>query len=166
MLESGKCYEKKVRARGQGRRRGSSTKEELLENTPLIRSDGTKIWRMWGTCGSWPCGYQDKNIQDRMSFQIKVSKKELSLACLKTPEKAGVGGAEWGERWMNRKGQGGKDRSVSALWVIRRTLAFTLSKVRATEYCGQRREVTWLRCSRRPLVASRRTEQRWEREKT
>lgn len=38
--------------------------------------------------GDWPHEYQDKNIQDRVSFQPKVSKDEVSLACLKNTEHA------------------------------------------------------------------------------
>lgn len=48
---------------------------------------GTKIKEV-RKVGDWPCEHQDKDIQDRVSFQPKVSKDEVSLACLKNTEQA------------------------------------------------------------------------------
>lgn len=69
----------------QKRRQG---KIKASEETPSIGNDWNKDFKEVRKVGDWPCEYQDKNVQHRVSFQPGVSKDEASLVCLKNTEQA------------------------------------------------------------------------------
>lgn len=73
---------------GAGRQKRRQHTIELSEETPSIRNDWNKDFKEVRQVGDWPCEDQDKNVQHRVSSQPKVSKDEVSLACLKNTKQA------------------------------------------------------------------------------